>query len=134
MDEQKLKEGTVSGTVEMLKPLITRFSQDNGFFAYAPQTDISGPNFEQFLIVAKLSDGECRVGIVDLQQLPNQRVLIAFRLYPWPEAPEQQIAERRQGFDTFTDSFLRRLIQLGFVELPESPKGPIGFVPKAPQS
>lgn len=129
MDE-KLKEGTVSGTVEMLKPLIVRFSDENGFGAFAPTAQLSGPNFEQFLINPTPASNE-RIGIVELQQLPNTRVLLSFRYYPFPNTPDDKMAERHQRFDKFVDLFLRRLVQLGFIELPEPPKGPIGFVPKA---
>src|SRR5689334_999977 len=130
MGESKLKQGRVSGTVEMLKPLIIRFSEEIGFGAFARHTQLSGPNFEQFHINPTPASNE-RIGIVELQQLPNTRVLLSFNYYPLPDTADDKVAEQHQRFNKFVDLLTLRLVQLGFIELPEQPKGPIGFVPKA---
>lgn len=109
-------EGVAAGTVEMFKPLVPNFAREHGFSARL-RTDTSA--FAKFT-VSRI--GGPHIGALEVQQLPGERVLIAFD-YNTGEA------EQDKEFDEFERLLVGRLAQLGFIQLQaaETPRRTIGF-------
>lgn len=128
--EFKKYEIVGSGTVEMLEPLIKNFVSerrewlDDDFFRKSTSTYL----FRGYGWHVDTNDGRegHEFGTIEIQQLPHGRVLITFgyrskRDLLATTLPDP-IQEDYDHFDSFVNDLFTRLVQLGFIELPEQPK------------
>lgn len=142
MTSNSREEGIVNGTIEMLVPLLHNLGAAAGlpwlvFFEMGfSKSGVSHQHFH----VERFEGGGAnvsfrRLGILELQQLPNQRVLITFRPGPirgYANEPPHNDADQAD-YQAMRDVLISRLMQLGFIELPPPPppeKAPLGFVRK----
>lgn len=135
MDATNRKEGTVRGTVEMLLPLVFRTAQDAEFFAHEPKVAISSPSFAQLLVFEYVPGGRKDIGMLELQQLPDDRVLLGFMFRTKALAGNAYTDDRRDAFERFIAILVQRLQHLGFIDLPATPtppKPPMGFLRTPP--
>ncbi|RPI64765.1 MAG: hypothetical protein EHM48_00105 [Planctomycetaceae bacterium] len=120
-------EGLLWGTVGMLDPVLVKSGRDAGFSL----SSISESNpYHRFYQVFQ-SEGDnptaCKLGSIEIQQLPSERVLITFD-------PKRPMSNRIEMTDHESESYWRlihllieRLNELGFVPLPEPEPRKIGF-------
>jgi hypothetical protein len=128
--QSEKEEGIAKGTPSMLEPLILVFARDHGYDAFDPTF---GPRPEprpqefKTLVVAYWDSQRVLhdIGRIELQELPEKRTLITFwKTSRFGKLPPQ---EDQRKFENFRDKLIDRLIQLGFVKLPPSPKKHLGF-------
>ena len=131
MDAPKAKvEGLVFGTVEMLNPLLVKFAGDCKHAAEPERFSICGPSYQSYRIIRWNEAGRLlNLGVIEFQQLPGERVLVTFDSQPRNVVPETVTDEQRQLFQEFSEAFVDRLRNLGFIPLPpiEKPKRQMGF-------
>jgi hypothetical protein len=132
MSAKQKREGILFGTVDILAPLIVKFGESCGVSIRLINMSICGPTYRFMELKSRSTRNP--FGLVEIQQLPNERVLITLkpeRLFPHgaPMTPGQC-----KAFDKFVTALMGRLVELGFVPLPEKKenedtKRPIGFLP-----
>lgn len=109
------------GNPVMVETIVWASASDSGL---AIEAGRKFPRTDFFRHIA-VGTPEPTVGIMDLgwvrlQGLPQERTLITLSYYE---------KNKSKSFDDFCCSFIRELGRLGFVDLPEAPRDPLGFRP-----
>lgn len=127
VDWSVLKEFTVNGTVPVVSDFLKKcLSQEKSppYFQTVPRDTVSSTTSICMEIDAAGSMSN-QVGKIELQQLPNQRVLLTFSL-------REHVSEvHRRCCGELADRLIAYLKQYGFIYAPPPSKSPIGFKPKS---
>lgn len=126
----------VHGTLSMLGPLLYTIVREQGLAVTrsSGQPDFTRGNwdFASYIVRQPTSDIDsygqpvCKdLGTIRLQGLPDEETLITFLKIAKGKLPEE---EAQKEFEHFCVELIQRLEQLGFREVPPTPKRKIGFM------
>jgi hypothetical protein len=119
----------VEGMLGMIKPLLCDFAREKGLSAEPssgrPDYNHGDWDFASFRINKQDTEGRRHsLGTIQLQGLPKWKTLVTFIRTAWGKLPSKGYQAQ---FESFCNSFIDRLEQLGFIEKPPPSKEPLGF-------